>query len=325
MAIVTTDDKHYKAIADAIREKNPVPDIGTMRPDEMASNIAQIASRNFDAGATKGYGDGYSQGEAKGYAEGKESGRAEGYTEGKADGYAEGYNKGEADGAQKSYDDFWNTIQHKDGARTTYSYAFYNMRFDASTFLPKYIIKPVGTATNMMYQTGLTSKDADAVDVIAMEAGGKQVFDTSEATKMDSAFRSNIFKTLGTIDLRKATSMEYMLYCDAGLTGGAQLTRIGRLISSASTNFTNGVFAYQSELEYIGFEGIIEKSIVNLSWSPKLNKETVVKLFGVLSETSTGGTVTFSSAAIQTAFGGTSTEEWQTLRATRPNWTVSIV
>ena len=45
MAIVTTDDKHYKAIADAIRSKI---DVGLLKPEEMAAAIEGMSVKELE-------------------------------------------------------------------------------------------------------------------------------------------------------------------------------------------------------------------------------------------------------------------------------------
>ena len=87
MAIVLTDDKHYKAIADAIRYGWYVAFdtgfTGTYLPEEMGVVAKQI------------YSDCYSSGHNKG--------KAEGYNEGKAEGMSSFWDEYQENGNRKSY------------------------------------------------------------------------------------------------------------------------------------------------------------------------------------------------------------------------------
>jgi hypothetical protein len=235
------------------------------------------------------------------------------------------------EGVQAEYDRFWNALQHN-GSRTAYTNAFYNWWLDTDLFKPKYTFAPT-VASGMFHMSELPSADAEPIDVIQLEQADKTVFDFSACTNMASVFRTNIFKTLNVVDFSSATNVGYCFYLgDKTYVAGAKLTRIEHLISTATVNFDNGVFGYQSNIEYIGFEGVIAKSVVNLKWSPKLNKESIIKLFSVLSETATGGSVSLAKEAVNTAFetaagaaNGSTSAEWTALTATRSNWTINLV
>lgn len=88
MAKIVTDDKHYRNIAEAIRENGLSVEtmVGKTRPDEMAGKVYKVAAENFDNGVIHGYDDGYSEGLQEGYDEGEAFGHAIGYNNGKLDG-----------------------------------------------------------------------------------------------------------------------------------------------------------------------------------------------------------------------------------------------
>lgn len=102
MAIVTTDDKHYKAIADVIR-RGYVDDI-KFRPEDMAGEIDLALNDKFLQGHMQGYGEGYDAGQ------------------------------------QAEYDRFWDAIL-QDGNRDDYYYLFSGYGWTAETFKPKYDIR----------------------------------------------------------------------------------------------------------------------------------------------------------------------------------------
>ena len=103
MALVITDDKHYKAIADAIRSN--LGDKTTYTPDKMAIGVTNS------------------------------------YMKGIADGYEDGLEEGIAQGKQAEHDTFWNIYQYG-GQAMNGSYQFYSVRFDDTNFYPIYDIKP---------------------------------------------------------------------------------------------------------------------------------------------------------------------------------------
>lgn len=102
MAIVRTDDKHYKAIADMLRSYGYTD---TATPEEMPSFIESVV-------------------DAK-------------YYHGRSDGYDVGYEEG----VQSEYDRFWNTFQ-ENGQKTIYQYGFAGSGWTKDNFKPKYPIKP---------------------------------------------------------------------------------------------------------------------------------------------------------------------------------------
>ena len=82
------------------------------------------------------------------------------------------------------------------------------------------------------------------------------------------------------------------------------------------TNFFTGC----TSLEYVRITGTVSKNI-SFADSP-LDKETIAHLVGVLSSTASGQTITFKKSAKEAAF---TDAEWNTLIATKPNWTFSLV
>jgi hypothetical protein len=122
MAIVRTDDKHYKAIADAIRSLGGYSD--TYRPEELPTAVGTLSSDSHVAGINQGRNEGYQ----------------EGYTDGNNEGYNRGLTVGFENGEKAQYDEFWDTFQ-ENGKAKCYYFAFSYDRFDDNTFNPKYDIK----------------------------------------------------------------------------------------------------------------------------------------------------------------------------------------
>lgn len=92
MAIVRTDDKHYKDIADAIRSTGIMA--SSFKPETMAGAIKFVTNLSYQEGYQNGEGVGYERGDADGF----ERGNAMGYS----NGYDEGY-KGGLEAGKESY------------------------------------------------------------------------------------------------------------------------------------------------------------------------------------------------------------------------------
>lgn len=121
MAIVFTDDSHYKAIADMIRG-----DMGTTRtfkPEEMAQAEDDLYTTTW----------------------------------GKACGI--GRDSGIELGQQEEYDRFWDSYQ-SNGEKTAYNYAFSYAHWSDETYKPKYTPKPVN-ASYMFTNTKITDTKID--------------------------------------------------------------------------------------------------------------------------------------------------------------------
>ncbi|MEE0896308.1 MAG: leucine-rich repeat protein [Acutalibacteraceae bacterium] len=100
-----------------------------------------------------------------------------------------------------------------------------------------------------------------------------------------------------------------------------QLKKIPKLIFSAATNISNA-FYNCTALEEMYCEGTLDITGLDLHWSTKLNKASIESVINTLSATTSGLTVTLSQTAVNNAF---TTEEWEALEATKPNWTISLV
>ncbi|MBR4295842.1 MAG: hypothetical protein IKT56_03275 [Clostridia bacterium] len=134
MAIVLTDDKYYKEIAQLIRTELKCET--KYKPSKFVPNLLVAL---LDA---------------------RVAGMAEGYEEGKSYGVALGV----ANGKQEAYDTFWDNFQNY-GNRNHYYYAFSYYNFDDNTYNPKYPIKTGTTNTggqNLFYSShGITDTKVD--------------------------------------------------------------------------------------------------------------------------------------------------------------------
>lgn len=254
----------------------------------------------YEEGHTAGHAAGYETGKTDGYAEGETAGRAAGYEEGHEAGYTEGNEAGQ----QSEYDRFWDSFQ-ENGTRTNYRGAFGGGSWKATTFNPKYIITPKSAPYAFMYfnysYPMLDYRDyAHLFDWSSLSGSCVYIFqdawmdyielDASEVTSLGGAFGEG--------------------------TNPGHKTHITLKVSEKCTSFSS-FCSYCSVLTDLIFtdDSIIAVSI-SLKDSP-LNKTSITSVVNALSATATGKTATFKQTAIDAAF---TTEEWETLKATKPNW-----
>lgn len=91
-------------------------------------------------------------------------------------------------------------------------------------------------------------------------------------------------------------------------------------------------FTECKNLENITFKGTIGQNGLNLQWSTKLTRNSIVNIISVLSSSTSGLTITLSKPAVNKAFetatganNGSTSSQWATLIATKSNWTISLV
>ena len=189
-------------------------------------------------------------------------------------------------GKKAEQDYFWEIFQNS-GKRTNYAYAFYDCWND-ETFNPKYPID-VGTGTNNTTYAFTYSEITDTkVEIIA----------------------------------KKTTAT--MFY-------NSKVRIIRKLTVAETTEFPNNTFYGATELEELTMSGTIAKAF-KVSDTTKLSKASIKSVFSCLSDTTTELTTTFSKTAVNKAFetseganDGSTSAEWNTLVATKPNWTISLV
>ncbi len=285
MSMVITDDKHYTNIASKIREKTASND--KIPPSDMSEKIDDV----YDAGKDNGI-------------------RA-----------------------------MWECIQ-AGGTKDIGGSIMSNSGWAKETFKPIYDIRPTSCylwSRNCPTQTLVNNLTPETqIDIVELEKEQGIVFDfgsVTSSTSYDYAFVGALFKRWNVIDISKGKTISgtfYGGYLPSGRRKELAPKRIERLICGETNVFSSNAFQYAIGYEYIGFEGVIASSI-NVSWSP-LNKESLTKLLSTLSDTATGQTVSVNLEAVNKAFetseglnDGNTSEEWQSLVGTKPNWTVSLV
>jgi hypothetical protein len=230
-----------------------------------------------------------------------------------ADKVVEVFEAGKAQGGGDSYyDTFWDSFQ-TNGNRNLYNYAFAGQGWNNVTFKPKYPINAVGDASYMFNECALS--DFDFVE-------NRVMLNTSGATSLTYCFRSANIKRFGVIDCTSCKEANRIFY-------GSKVETIDELVVNESLKFTNA-FDYTGSLVNITIKGVIAQNGFKIT-SSRLSKASIESIINALSKTTSGLTVTLPKAAVNKDFetsndandGSTSTE-WTTLIATRPNWTISL-
>ena len=166
----------------------------------------------------------------------------------------------------------------------SWAYAFYGAFWSDKNYNPHKTIKPTtGTSASSMYY-GCTITD-----------------------------------TRVPLDLSDVTNISYIFY-------NAKFLKTIRDITFLKSGSATNAFSGCSALENITVSGSTQISLVFTSCT-LLNKASIESIINALSKTTSGLTVTFSKEAVNNAFGididdeSTYTEEWNTLRNTKANWT----
>ncbi len=212
-----------------------------------------------------------------------------------------GWDNGEFEaGKQEEYDRFWDIVQRR-GLRIDYIKAFYQWDWEYAN--PKYKIKP--TSANEIFCHNVNIKKID-----------ESKFDFSDC---DSAYRAfyncNNLEHIPDLNLAPKQYDQTFLYCYI-------LKTIAVLDFSNCIANCRMLFEGLNSLENISeIKGYISVEGVNLRWSTKLNKATIVRIVNALSLDTNGLTVTFSQTAKNNAF---TDAEWAELIGTKPNWTFSL-
>lgn len=120
------------------------------------------------------------------------------------------------------------------------------------------------------------------------------------------------------MDTSKATSVQYMF------NGCSLLETIDGtpLDFSSVTDSTAIIMNAAPRVAYIRFAPNTINVNLNVSGSRALTNESIQSIIGGLSSTASGKTLTLSKTAKENAF---TDDEWATLIATKPNWTISLV
>lgn len=273
-------------------------------------------NEGYDKGVETGYTDGYNKGVETGYNTGFAEGETKGYENGYNEGETVGYNKGQTEGVDAFRTVIWNGIQQS-GARTDYNYAFRLWRNMGEIWKPIHDIKPT-TASYMFYN----AQGISNLPELCKELGITIDFANSTGMTQFGAYSS--ITHLGTVDVRKVTSG-----LTSGLANMTALVQVHLIIKDDGSQNINGCFSGCSQLAELTIEGGI-KTTTSFGACP-LNKASIENVFDVLLGSASGQTVTFKKTAVNVAFetseganDGSTSDEWNSLVASKPSWTVSL-
>lgn len=288
MAIVTTDDKHYKAIADTIREFVVPPNADEIDIEMHYRYSSEEMPDGIRAAVSKADADGYLRGYNEGLAESGGGGS---------------YDQGYTDGQQAEYDRFWDAYQ-ANGNLTSGNGLFAGPGWDNDTLKPKYGMSP--TSANHMF--AYCNYDGDLDDVFQNRG---LTLDLSGCNSFNQTFYQARIAKLGTIDLSKVTITNNVL----NVFNSEYLTTIRCFIPPQVAMATA---CFQSNLETFIIGGEIRYSM-NLSRCSKLTTKSVKSIIDHLADLTgaTAQTLTFHATV-----GGKLTQE-QKDAASAKNWTLA--
>ena len=256
-----------------------------------------------------------------------------GYASGNEEGYSKGYSAGTQNGLPSTWDYFWDGFQMgttstegvKTTKRTDYNFAF-SYGWTVDTFKPKYNIIPSGVCM----KTFMSSKiSGDLVEILS-QCNVK--LNTSGCTKLTQAFANTLFTRVGEIDLSGAGSAIWGVFYSHPQYFTSYLKTIDKLIVS-DKNIFSSTFYGCTALENLTIEGTIGQKGLDLQWSTKLSKASIISIINALSDATSGLTVALSKTAVNNAFGidvddlttwGEGTEYYN-LRHSKDNWSISYM
>ena len=226
-------------------------------------------------------------------------------------GYDEGYAQGVVEGKQAEYDYFWDNLQNY-GKRTNLQ------RFLADTAFehidPKYFVKATN-ADNLM-------SSAKAVSV------NWEKFDLSSVSSLYSAFAH--CANLKSVDTDLAVANETATFLNAVFRNCTSLVRVQKITAFPSAVW-GGSFDKCAELVDITFDGTIGANGLDMHWSTKLSKASIISIINVLSDETSALTVTLSLDAVKKAFetapganDGNVSDEWGELNRLKSNWSIAL-
>lgn len=230
----------------------------------------------------------------------------------KAD-YDDVYEAGKLAEQQRVYDETWDRLQldSQGNLSNYYFHAFAGPYWNDETFKPKYDLK-------MRYCDRLFaySKITD-LQAILDKQGVKMIFNFGNGNALSQAFMSSSITHIGVVDVSTANQCSYMFY-DA-----RKLVTIDKVIFKTGVKQYNLNTSFEkcSALENLTIEGNITATI-NFKDCTKLSRASIESVMVSLWDSATSdNTITFSQVAVNNAF---TTEEWETLVATKPNWTITL-
>lgn len=215
-------------------------------------------------------------------------------------------------GKKSAYDEFWDHVQ-KNGKRTDCKYLFAGKVWNDTTFKPKYDM--------VLYWAERLFVDSEITDLKGILEKQGVTFDFRNAAK-----NNNLTMTFNTVTLTRLPIIDLsLLPNNNGYTffGATNLVSIDKIIlKSDSMQILNEATTFQNcnSLKDIVIEGTIWRSL-SFQWCP-LSRASLENVMAALTDTvELAQVLTLNKAAVEAAF---TTEEWDALVATKPNWTITL-
>ena len=225
--------------------------------------------------------------------------------------YNEGLVEGIEQGAVNEKKRWWGIYQ-ENGNRTDCANMFSGKGWNDQTFAPLYDIT-IGSNPLNGYMTFRYCGVAD-IEKALKDNGVKIVINGGD---LQLTFNSMMTQILGEI------------YFNAPITAMMQtfaysnyLQEIRSALLVTESTIYSSAFEGCGALKEVRFIGTIGQNGLNFQWSTKLSRASFISVFKALSDSTSGLSATFSKTAVEAAF---STEEWEALKATKPNWTINLV
>lgn len=227
------------------------------------------------------------------------------------------YEAGKAEGKQEKSRSLMAAVQ-LGGNRTAYNSFFSTSYWTDENFAPVYDIR-TNNGSQMFKGCGIT--DLRGI----LERQGVEL-DTSGTGNFYQFMQDSTITHAPVIDASAAAQLSQTFYnCQS-------LISIEKLIipSTGAVSFSHTFYACYA-LEHLVLEGVIGQNGLDLRYSQKLSKASIISIINALSTTTTGLTVTLSKTAVDNAFAtaegaadGSTSAEWTALRNTRTNWTIAL-
>ena len=245
--------------------------------------------------------------------------KREGWNEGMQEGYNSGLEYGIEQGKQAAYDEFWDSAAlNPSNGKVTYYYTFAGKLWNDLTFKPKYNIVGVENIEGTFMNSYIT-------DLKAILERENKTMDFSGNNYISNMFRNSTITHLPSINFSSALNLQYIF------NGCNQLHTIDEFDMGNKITYIYHIFNNCTVLENIIFKGELKCNGLHLTQSTKLSKASIESLINILSTSTSGLTVTLSSAAVKKAFetstdanDGNTSDEWKSLIATKANWTITL-
>ncbi len=223
-------------------------------------------------------------------------------------------------GTKAEWSAFWDAYQ-ENGTRTDYSVAFIKTFWNHENLKPKYDIRPTN-ANQMFYMLGY-GVDGLTFNLKDLFATAGVELDFSQVTNMNYCFQTSKVTHLGVIDLRGCGSK-----LDNTFGNTYNMQEIEKVIVCETNTFPS-TFS-QCWATKIMFEGVVASNLT--LGQLRCDKANFENIIGVLSDSVTGKTLTLNLSAVKKAFetssganDGNTSAGWETLVATKSNWTITLV